>query len=62
MLLAALPAAAQMGPLISQNLFLNRAAGARAGNYLEADGGLVFTDNVGRNLHGTSDTLDAKGR
>jgi hypothetical protein len=54
-------AAAQTGPLINQNLYFTRAAGAQQGHYLEADGGFVFTDNVTRTPNGPSDTLALLG-
>jgi len=59
--LAAYPATAQTGPLINQNSYFSRAAGAHQGNYLEADGGFVFTDNVTRTPNGPSDTLALLG-
>jgi hypothetical protein len=55
--LAALPAAAQIGPLTNQSLFFDQAANARRGDYLEADGGLAYTDNVSRDPSGSGDTL-----
>jgi hypothetical protein len=61
MALAALPAAAQVGPLTNQNLFFDQAANVRRGNYLEADAGLVYTDNVGRISNGSGDTLALLG-
>ncbi len=55
--LPALPVAAQIGPLTSQSLFFNQASNARRGNYLEADAGLVYTDDVSRMEGGSGDTL-----
>lgn len=59
--LAALPAAAQMGPLANQNLFFDQAAAARRGNYLETTAGLVYSDNVTRDPNGRGDTLALLG-
>lgn len=59
--LTALPAAAQIGPISSQNLFLDQASNAHKGNYLEADTGLIYTDNVTRVQNGSGDTLALLG-
>ena len=59
--LAALPAAAQIGPLTSQSLFFDQASNAHRGNYLEADTGLIYTDNVTRVQNGSGDTLALLG-
>jgi hypothetical protein len=59
--LAALPAAAQIGPLTNQNLFFDQASNAHKGNYLEADTGLIYTDNVTRVQNGSGDTLALLG-
>jgi hypothetical protein len=59
--LAALPAAAQIGPLTNQNLFFDQASNAHQGNYLAADTGLIYTDNVTRVQNGTGDTLALLG-
>jgi hypothetical protein len=59
--LAALPAAAQIGPLTNQNLFFDQASSARRGNYLEADTGLIYSDNVTRVQNGSGDTLALLG-
>src|ERR1700682_2302930 len=59
--LAALPAAAQVGPLTNQNLFFDQASNAHKGNYLEADTGLIYTDNVTRARNGSGDTLALLG-
>ena len=59
--LAALPAAAQIGPLTSQNLFFDQASNAHRGNYLAADTGLVYSDNVTRVQNGSGDTLALLG-
>ena len=59
--LAALPAAAQIGPLTNQNLFFDQASNAQQGNYLEADIGLVYSDNVTRVQNGSGDTLALLG-
>jgi hypothetical protein len=59
--LAALPAAAQIGPLSNQTLFFDQASNAHRGNYLEADTGLIYTDNVTRAQNGSGDTLALLG-
>jgi hypothetical protein len=59
--LAALPAGAQIGPLTNQNLFFDQASSARRGNYLEADTGLIYSDNVTRVQNGSGDTLALLG-
>jgi len=59
--LAPLPAAAQIGPLTNQNLFFNQASNAPRGNYLEADAGLIYSDNVTRVQNGSGDTLALLG-
>ena len=59
--LAALPATAQVGPLTSQNLFFDQASNAHQGNYLAADTGLIYTDNVTRTQNGSGDTLALLG-
>src|SRR6202030_1937442 len=59
--LAALHAAAQIGPLTSQSLFFDQASNAHRGNYLEADTGLIYTDNVTRVQNGSGDTLALLG-
>jgi hypothetical protein len=59
--LAALPAAAQIGPLTNQSLFFDQASNAQKGNYLAVDTGLVYTDNVTRATNGSSDTLALLG-
>lgn len=59
--LLALPAGAQIGPLTNQNLFFDQASNAHKGNYLEADAGLVYSDNVTRTQNGSGDTLALLG-
>ena len=59
--LAALPAAAQIGPVTSQSLFFDQASNAHRGNYLEADTGLIYSDNVTRAQNGSGDTLALLG-
>jgi hypothetical protein len=59
--LAALPAAAQIGPLTNQNLFLDQASNAQKGNYLAANTGLIYSDNVTRVQNGSGDTLALLG-
>jgi hypothetical protein len=59
--LTALPAAAQIGPVTNQNLFFDQASNAHQGNYLAADTGLIYTDNVTRTQNGSGDTLALLG-
>ena len=59
--LVALPAYAQTGPLSSQSLFFDQASNAHLGNYLEAEGGLIYTDNVDLARGGSGDTLAMLG-
>ena len=59
--LAALPAAAQIGPLSNQSLFFDQASNAHRGNYLEADTGLIYSDNVTRVQNSSGDTLALLG-
>jgi hypothetical protein len=54
--LAAVPASAQVSQLTSQSLITYQ-AGNYAGNYLAADGGVIYTDNVQRTSSGTGETL-----
>lgn len=58
---AALPATAQVGPLTSQTLFFDQASNIHGGNYLEAEGGLVRTDNATLTENGSADTLAVLG-
>src|ERR1700732_366439 len=59
--LAALPVAAQVGPLTNQNLFFDQASNAHQGNYLAVDTGLIYTDNVTRARNSSGDTLALLG-
>ncbi len=59
--LAALPAAAQIGPLPGQNLVFDQASNAHQGNYLAADTGLIYSDNVTGVQNGSGDTLALLG-
>jgi hypothetical protein len=59
--LAALPVAAQVGPVTNQSLFFDQASNAHQGNYLAADTGLIYTDNVTRVQNGSGDTLALLG-
>jgi hypothetical protein len=59
--LAALPAAAQITPLTGQSLSIYRPSNAFTGDYLAAEGGLIYTDNVGRSANMTSQTLLTAG-
>jgi hypothetical protein len=59
LVLAALPAAAQTtGPITTQQLFFDTAsASSHHGNWLEAIGGIIYTDNVTLTQGGPSDEL-----
>ncbi len=59
LLLVSLTAHAQtgVGPITLQSLFLNQSSNAHPGNYLEADAGLLYTDNVNLTPSKSSDTL-----
>jgi hypothetical protein len=46
LILAALPAAAQVGPIGNSALFFDAASNAHVGNYLAAEAGMVYTDNA----------------
>jgi hypothetical protein len=59
--LAAVPAAAQVGPLTNQTLFFNQASNAHVGNYLSADTGLVYTSNAQYTEGGSGDVLAMLG-
>ena len=59
--LMALPAYAQIGPVTSQSLFFDQASNAHRGNYLEVEGGLIYTDNVDLSRGGSGDTLAMLG-
>jgi hypothetical protein len=58
---AALPAAAQVGPFITQTLFFDQASNVHRGDYLETEAGLVATDNATFTETGASDTLALVG-
>jgi hypothetical protein len=56
--LLSLPAAAQVsGPITTQSLFFDQASGAHHGDFLEAQTGLIYTDNVNLEPNGPGDTL-----
>lgn len=55
--IAALPVAAQSGPITTQSLFFDGASNTHSGNYLDAQGGLIYNDNVGQIHDGSGDTL-----
>src|SRR5882762_401431 len=57
----ALPAYAQIGAISSQSLFFDQASNAHLGNYLAAEGGLIYTDNVDQTRGGPGDTLAMLG-
>jgi hypothetical protein len=61
MALMALPVYAQVGPISSQTLFFDQASNAHRGNYLEVEGGLIYTDNVDLSRGGSGDTLAMLG-
>jgi hypothetical protein len=56
-MLLAVPAGAQVSPLTGQSLFSHQAANNYGGNYLTADGGAIYTDNVQRTGAGSSELL-----
>jgi hypothetical protein len=58
---ATFPAAAQVGPLSFQTLFFDQAANPHGRDYLEADAGLVASDNATFTENGSSDTLAVLG-
>jgi len=56
--LASWPVFAQSsGPISTQSLFFDQASNAHQGNYLEADGGVIYSDNVYLRPSGPGDTL-----
>ena len=55
--LAAVPAAAQLSPLSSQTFFYQQAGGPQSGDYLAANGGVIYTNNAARTANGSNDTL-----
>jgi hypothetical protein len=58
LMFAARPAAAQTGPITTQQLFFDTAsASSHHGNWLEAIGGIIYTDNVTLTQGGPSDEL-----
>jgi hypothetical protein len=60
--LASFAAHAQSGPIATQNLFFNDAAGVhQADNYLEAQTGLIYVDNATLEQYGPADTLAMVG-
>ena len=46
LVLASLPALAQMGPVTTQSLFFDQAATSGRGNYADLTAGAIYTDNV----------------
>ena len=48
---------AQIGQFTTQSLFFNQASNAHRGNYIEADAGVVYNDNVLLQPGGPGDTL-----
>lgn len=57
LVLAAMPAAAQVGPITTQNLFFDQSSNAHVGNYLAAEAGLIYTDNAELTSHDGSGAL-----
>ena len=55
--LVAVPAGAQVAQLSGQTLFQYQAANNYGGNYLAADGGVIYTDNVQRTSNGIGEAL-----
>ena len=54
-------ALAQLGPLTAQSLFFDQASNSHSGNYVNAQAGVVYTDNVDLTPQGTGDTLAMLG-
>jgi hypothetical protein len=50
-------ATAQIGQFTTQSLFFNQASSAHRGNYIEADAGAIYNDNVDLRPGGPGDTL-----
>jgi hypothetical protein len=61
LVLFSLSARAQTGPITLQSLFLNQSSNAHHGNYLEADAGVLYTDNVNLTPSGSGATLGLIG-
>lgn len=59
--LAALPAAAQITPLTGQSLSIYRPSNAFTGDYLAAEGGFIYTDNVARTANASDQVLVTVG-
>jgi hypothetical protein len=59
--LAALPATAQITPLSGQSLSMYRPSSAFTGDYLAAEGGFIYTDNVTRSASGSDQVLLTAG-
>ena len=59
--LVALPATAQITPLTTQSLSIYRPSGAFTGDYLAAEGGFIYTDNVARSANATDQFLVTVG-
>src|SRR5262249_49833421 len=57
LMLVAAPAGAQVSPLTGQSLFYYQANNNYSGNYLAADGGVIYTDNVQRSGAGSGEAL-----
>jgi hypothetical protein len=55
--LAAMQVHAQAGPITTQTLFFDQATNSRDGNYLAAQAGLIYTDNVDFSRQPQSDEL-----
>ncbi len=59
--LLALPAWAQQGPITTQSLFFDDATNVHNADYLDAQTGIIYTDNVGLTKDGPGDTLAMLG-
>jgi hypothetical protein len=59
LILATLPAAAQVGPLTYQNLFFDQVA--QRGDMLAVEAGLIYTDNATFSSNASSDTVGVVG-
>ena len=58
---SASPALAQLGPLTAQSLFFDQASNSRSGDYVDAQTGLIYTDNVDLTPNGKGDALAMLG-
>lgn len=57
----ATPAWTQVGPLTAQTMFFDQGSNYQLGNYVDAQAGLVYSDNVDLTRNGSGDTLALLG-